>query len=88
MPVENHICFIAEDLKPFIDLVDQYSSVLYVTQLLIRLTILVKISMTIWYLIAREVLTPPCFTKYRGRKSERNSNSLMRGQKGKEDKAP
>ena len=38
MPVENHIYFIAEDLKPFIDLVDQYSSVLYVTQLLIRLT--------------------------------------------------
>ena len=38
MPVENHICFIAEDLKPFIDLVDQYSSVLYVTQLLIRLS--------------------------------------------------
>ena len=36
MPVENHIYFIAEDLKPFIDLVDQYSSVLYVTQLLIR----------------------------------------------------
>ena len=36
MPVENHIYFIAEDLKPFIDLVDQYSSVLYVTQLLIQ----------------------------------------------------
>ena len=40
MPVENHICFIAEDLKPFIDLVDQYSSVLYVTQLLIRLILM------------------------------------------------
>ena len=65
MPVENHIYFIAEDLKPFIDLVDQYSSVLYVTQLLIRLIHInpfrsyLKSSVTckdfnecIWYLIA------------------------------------
>ena len=57
--------FIAEDLKPFIDLVDQYSNVLYVTQLLIRFTIHIdpfrsylKSSVTckdfneyIWYLI-------------------------------------
>ena len=32
MPVKNHIYFIAEDLKPFIDLVYQYPSVLYVTK--------------------------------------------------------
>ena len=55
MPVENHICFIAEDLKPFIDLVDQYSSVLYVTQLLIRFTSndsCKDFNEYIWYLIA------------------------------------
>ena len=37
MPVENYIYLIAQDSKSFINLVDQYISVLYITQLLVLL---------------------------------------------------
>ena len=36
MPVENYIYLIAQDSKSFIYLVDQYISVLYITQLLVQ----------------------------------------------------
>ena len=36
MPVENYIYLIAQDLKSFINLVDQYISVLYIKQLLVQ----------------------------------------------------
>ena len=49
MPVENYIYLIAQDSKSFINLVDQYISVVYITQLLV---LLAKILMNIWYLIA------------------------------------
>ena len=38
MPVENYICLIAQDLKSFINLVDQYIRVLYIKKLLIHVS--------------------------------------------------
>ena len=38
MPVENYIYLIAQDLKSFINLVDQYIRVLYITKLLIHVS--------------------------------------------------
>ena len=54
MPVENYICLIAQDLKSFINLVDQYIRVLYIKNysFMYRLTIIAKILINIRYLIA------------------------------------
>ena len=53
MPVENYICLIAQDLKSFINLVDQYIRVLYIKNysfMYRRFT--AKILINIRYLIA------------------------------------